>query len=105
MDWISFGTMGSSTLLTTGVTVWSCDGERALNASLYCKGTTTSFTSGLPSRDTWWKAPHAVADPLSDRLVDRRSVVDQTPTTGLCVGSWPSATSDCGTWSTIVLTL
>ena len=82
----------------------SLSGGIALKASFRPAGTTTSLTSGLPSRDTWTQSPV----PLAVWPVIRtrgRSVVVQTPMTGLRFASPFSATSLNGTCSAIVFTL
>src|SRR4051812_18688058 len=102
---MSFGRIGLVTFFTTGVTVWSTDGAIALNASLYLTGTTTSLTSGLPSRETWTHWPFDASAPAVRVVVARRSVVLHTPMTGFLPGVWRSARYLFGTCSAIVLTL
>ncbi len=70
-------------MFTAAVTEASFSGASALNASLRLAGMTTSFTSGLPSRETWTKSPPGVDEPSAPWVVMlARSVVDQTPMTG-----------------------
>src|SRR3954467_9517509 len=104
MLWIRLGTIGWSTLATTGATVWATSGWSALNASLYASGTTASFTSGLPSRETWTYGPSLVT-PLALTLTARSAVLDQTPITGLRVAFPLYASSFFGICRPRVLTL
>ena len=66
---------------TTGAWSASRSGEIELNASLRLSGTTTSLTSGLPSRETWTNSSSGASSPAT--LALRRSVVLHTPMTGL----------------------
>ncbi len=59
MAWMSFGTSGSVTRCTTAGMLASLSGLSELNASFSPAGTTTSLTSGLPSRETWTQSPVA----------------------------------------------
>src|SRR5215475_5528082 len=104
MPWISLGTSGSLTRATSGATEASLTGGRALKASFRPAGATTSLTNGLPRRETWTHFAVDVAVPPVMRTLGR-SVVDQTPMTGLRVASAFSATSWNGTWIAIVFTL
>ncbi len=81
-------------------------GSEELNRSLLPTGTTTSLTSGLPSRLTCTMSPEASTLPsaLSTSMLGRE-VVLQTPTMGLALASPPSATSLAGTWIATLLTL
>ena len=83
--------------------VASLFGVSPLKASFSPAGITTSFTSGLPSRDTCTGSPTAVAAPGESCRV-RRSVSLQTPITGFRAGSPFAVTSGSGTCSTQVLT-
>ena len=100
----SFGSSGSVTRLTTSGMVASLTGVSPLKASFRPAGSTTSLTSGLPSRDTCTGSPTAVAVPGASCKV-RRSVSLQTPITGFACGSPFAVTSESGTCSTHVLTL
>ncbi len=102
MPSMSLGSSGCRTLSTTAWTPASPAGGRALNASFRFAGTTTSLTSGLPSRDTWTKSPEAAEVPSAALVViEARSVVDQTPMTG----SSPATSSEIGTCSATAFTL
>src|SRR3954453_11674998 len=105
MDWIRCGTIGSCTFATTGATVWSWNGRRPLNASLNFSGTTTSLTSGLPSRETCTHGPDTVAPAAVYLTTARRSVVLHTPMTGLRDGAPFSASAFFGTWMALGLPL
>src|SRR4051812_48289699 len=100
---INWGTSGLRTRSTTAplAAVASAEGGMELNASLSPAGTTTSLTSGLPSRDTWVYDEPLAAVPLALRSVGR-VVVLQIPMTGFFLGSPLIATSDLGTSKTML---
>src|SRR5690242_4948720 len=107
MPWISLGSSGSVTRLTTAGMVASLSGDSELKASFRPAGMTSSLTSGLPSRDTCTRSrglPPTGADAplIRTRL---RSVVDQMPMTGLRMALPLSATSLNGTCRAMVFTL
>ena len=104
MPSMSLGNSGSVTRLTSSGTLRSWSGVSELNRSLSPAGTTTSLTSGLPSRETCTCLPKGFSTPGCSSI-DRRSVSLHTPMTGLCTGSSPSTTSDFGTCNAMVFTL
>ncbi len=90
--------LGVGDPLDDGRDAWRpCPGVSELNASLSPAGTTTSLTSGWPSRETCTQPPDDCA--VGHAGPRGRSVVVQTPITGLRLASPFSATSLNGTCS------